>query len=82
MVGDAPGHAATAGYLWCGDRLVFIVTPLLRCINDTCYAHCLLPESSFKLQEDLKKRHPFIEERLKGQSCSDLGSEFVEIFII
>jgi hypothetical protein len=61
-----PGHASTAGFLTCGDRLVFIATPLLRCINDTCCANCLLLESPFNLQEDLNKWHPFIEERIKG----------------
>jgi hypothetical protein len=56
----------------CGDRKVFIITPLLRYINDTCCGdagHCthkLIPDSATKLFLDLGRLHRFIESRLSS----------------
>ncbi len=54
----------------CGDRRVFIITPLLRFVNFACCdeaAHCihrLVPDSALKLYMDLVRLHKFIEGRL------------------
>ncbi|MFN9907856.1 MAG: hypothetical protein ACK56F_17290, partial [bacterium] len=54
----------------CGERKVFIITPLLRYINDSCcgdLAHCthkLIPDSATKLLLDLGRLHRFMESRL------------------
>jgi hypothetical protein len=56
----------------CGDRKVFIITPLLRFINDACCGygtHCthrLVPDSATKLLLDLARLHRFIESRLSS----------------
>ncbi len=56
----------------CGDRKVFIITPLLRYINDACcgdVGHCthkLIPDSATKLLLDLGRLHRFIESRLSS----------------
>ncbi len=56
----------------CGGRKVFIITPLLRYINDSCcgdVAHCthkLIPDSATKLLLDLGRLHRFIESRLSS----------------
>jgi uncharacterized membrane protein YgcG len=56
----------------CGGRKVFIITPLLRYINEFCCvepAHCthkLIPESAAKLLLDLGRLHRFIESRLSS----------------
>jgi hypothetical protein len=56
----------------CGDRKVFIITPLLRYINDACCGdagHCthkLIPDSATKLLLDLGRLHRFIERRLSS----------------
>jgi hypothetical protein len=56
----------------CGDRKVFIITPLLRFINDACcgdVTHCthrLVPDSATKLLLDLARLHRFIESRLSS----------------
>ncbi len=68
--------AAVANLNWilavCGGRKVFIITPLLRYINEFCCveaAHCthkLIPESAAKLLLDLGRLHRFIESRLSS----------------
>ncbi len=56
----------------CRDRKVFIITPLLRFINDACCreaGHCthrLIPDSATKLLLDLGRLHCFIESRLSS----------------
>ncbi len=56
----------------CGGRKVFIITPLLRYINEFCCVeptHCthkLIPESAAKLLLDLGRLHRFIESRLSS----------------
>jgi hypothetical protein len=56
----------------CGGRKVFIITPLLRYINEICCVeptHCthkLIPESATKLLLDLGRLHRFIESRLSS----------------
>jgi hypothetical protein len=56
----------------CGDRKVYIITPLLRYINDAyCRdaGHCthkLIPDSATKLLLDLGRLHRFIESRLSS----------------
>ncbi len=56
----------------CGGRKVFIITPLLRYINEFCcgeQAHCthrLIPDSATKLLFDLGRLHRFIESRLSS----------------
>jgi hypothetical protein len=56
----------------CGGRKVYIVTPLLRYINEFCcgeQAHCthrLIPDSATKLLTDLGRLHRFIESRLSS----------------
>jgi hypothetical protein len=56
----------------CGDRKLFIITPLLRYINDACCGdagHCnhkLIPDSATKLLLDLGRLHRFIESRLSS----------------
>ncbi len=56
----------------CGGRKVFIITPLLRYINEFCcgeQAHCthrLIPDSATKLLLDLGSLHRFIERRLSS----------------
>jgi hypothetical protein len=56
----------------CGYRKVFIITPLLRFINDACCGdagHCthrLIPDSATKLLLDLGRLHRFIESRLSS----------------
>jgi hypothetical protein len=63
----------------CGDRMVFIITPGPRyhgtpccCSGDHC-THLQLPESGFKLMQDLARLHLFIARRLSSSSnCSVL----------
>jgi hypothetical protein len=56
----------------CGDRRVFIITPLLRFVNFACCeeaVHCthrLVPDSALKLYMDLVRLHKFIEGRLSS----------------
>jgi hypothetical protein len=56
----------------CGDRKVFIITPLLRFINAVCcgdVTHCthrLVPDSATKLLLDLARLHRFIESRISS----------------
>jgi hypothetical protein len=56
----------------CGGRKVYIITPLLRYINEFCcgeQAHCthrLIPDSATKLLTDLGRLHRFIESRLSS----------------
>jgi hypothetical protein len=56
----------------CGDRKVFIITPLLRYINIACcdeIGHCThrqVPDSALKLHLDLVRLHKFIEGRLSS----------------
>ncbi len=56
----------------CRDRKVFIITPLLRFINDACCGdagHCthrLIPDSATKLLLDLGRLNRFIESRLSS----------------
>jgi uncharacterized membrane protein YgcG len=56
----------------CGDRKVYIITPLLRfinaaCCDDTSYCtHRLVPESATKLLLDLARLHRFIESRISS----------------
>jgi hypothetical protein len=56
----------------CGGRKVFIITPLLRYINEFCCiepTHCthkLISESAVKLLLDLGRLHRFIESRLSS----------------
>jgi hypothetical protein len=56
----------------CGGRKVFIITPLLRYINEFCcgeQAHCThrsIPDSATKLLLDLGRFHRFIESRLSS----------------
>jgi hypothetical protein len=58
----------------CGDRKVFIITPLLRYINFACcdeIGHCThrqVPDSALKLHLDLVRLHKFIEGRLSSHS--------------
>ncbi len=68
--------AAVANIKWilavCGDRKVYIITPLLRFINASCCGdagHCthrLVPESATKLLLDLARLHRFIESRISS----------------
>jgi hypothetical protein len=56
----------------CGDRKVFIITPLLRYINAACcdeIGHCThrqVPDFALKLHLDLVRLHKFIEGRLSS----------------
>jgi hypothetical protein len=56
----------------CEGRKVFIITPLLRYINDACcgdQTHCthkLIPDSATKLLLDLGRLHRFIKSRLSS----------------
>ncbi len=56
----------------CGNRKVFIITPLLRYINFACcdvIGHCThrqVPDSALKLLLDLVRLHKFIEGRLSS----------------
>ncbi len=56
----------------CGDRKVYIITPLLRYINEACCrdaGHCThraIPDSATKLLLDLGRLHRFIESRLSS----------------
>jgi hypothetical protein len=56
----------------CGDRKVFIITPLLRYINFACCddtGHCThrqVPDSALKLHLDLVRLHKVIEGRLSS----------------
>jgi hypothetical protein len=56
----------------CGDRKVYIITPLLRYINEACCriaSHCThrgVPDSATKLLMDLSRLHRFIESRLSS----------------
>ncbi len=56
----------------CGDRQVFIITPLLRFVNFACCdeaAHCthrLVLDSALKLYMNLVRLHKFIEGRLSS----------------
>jgi hypothetical protein len=56
----------------CGDRQVYIITPLLRYINEACCriaSHCThrgVPDSATKLLMDLSRLHRFIESRLSS----------------
>jgi hypothetical protein len=56
----------------CGDRRVYIITPLLRYLNAACCdeaSHCvhlLIPDSAVKLYTDLIRLHKFIEGRLSS----------------
>jgi len=56
----------------CGDRKVYIITPLLRYINEACCriaSHCThrgVPDSATKLLLDLSRLHRFIESRLSS----------------
>jgi hypothetical protein len=58
----------------CGDRKVYIITPLLRFINAACCfdaSHCthrLVPDSATKLLLDLARLHRFIESRISSFS--------------
>ncbi len=56
----------------CGDRKVYIITPLLRYINEACCrdaGHCThraIPDLATKLLLDLGRLHRFIESRLSS----------------
>ena len=56
----------------CGERRVYIITPLLRYLNAACCGeatHCvhrLIPDSAVKLYTDLVRLHKFIEGRLSS----------------
>ncbi len=53
----------------CGDRKVYIITPLLRYINEACCriaSHCTHRGSATKLLMDLSRLHRFVESRLSS----------------